>query len=111
MDSKRFYMLEMTLKNTRNTYLNGFGLALSIYDILDLDLTNTQHTSSHQRCSLKKGVLKNYTNSQENTCARVPVNFVKILKTPFLQNTSERLLLSALGLLQWTGIGFIKHLD
>ena len=43
--------------------------------------------------------------SQENTCARVsllkkrlwrnrfPVNFAKFLRTPFLQNTSERLLL------------------
>ena len=26
--------------------------------------------SSHQRCSVRKGVLRNFTKSQENTCAR-----------------------------------------
>ena len=26
---------------------------------------------SHQKCSVKRGVLKNFANSQENTCARV----------------------------------------
>ena len=64
----------------------------------------------------KKVFLEISQNSQENTCARVsfsiklqalglqlylkkglwhrcfPVNFVKYLRTPFLQNTSERLL-------------------
>ena len=63
----------------------------------------------HQRCSMKKGVLKHFSNSQENTCARgtfatllkkrlwlrcFPVNFAKFLRTPFLQNTSRRLLLT-----------------
>ena len=67
---------------------------------------------------MEKGVLRNVTKlSQENTCARVsffnkvaglkhanlfkkrlwqrcfPVNFVKFLRTSFLQNTSGRLLL------------------
>ena len=32
-------------------------------------------------------------NSQENTCARDTVNFVKFLRTPFLQNSSGQLLL------------------
>ena len=55
----------------------------------------------------KKGVLKNFQqNSQETTCARAsfllkkrlwhrcfPVNFAKFVRTPFLQNTSGRLLL------------------
>ena len=64
----------------------------------------------------KKVFLKILHNSQENTCARVSflkklqaeacvfikkrlwhrcfrVNFTKFLRTPFLQNTSERLLL------------------
>ena len=27
--------------------------------------------SSYRRCSVKKGVLRNFANSQENTCARV----------------------------------------
>ena len=73
--------------------------------------------SSHQRCSVKKGVLSNSQNSQENTSARAslliklqappatllkkrlwhrcfPVNVAKFLRTPFSQNTSGRLLLS-----------------
>ena len=61
--------------------------------------------SSHRRCSIKKMFLKNSQNSQENTCARVsflnkvaglrrfPLNFANFLRIPFLQNTSERLLL------------------
>ena len=27
------------------TYLTGFGLTLSVYDIFDLDLRNTQHNT------------------------------------------------------------------
>ena len=57
--------------------------------------------SSHRRCSAGKDVSE---NSQENTYVRVslyqglwhkcfPVNFAKFLITPFLQNTSGRLLL------------------
>ena len=54
----------------------------------------------------KRVFLKISQNSQENTCARVsflkkrlwhrcfPVNFVKFLRAPFLQNTSEQLLLN-----------------
>ena len=44
--------------------------------------------SSHQRCSKKKVFLKMQQNSQENICAR-------FLRTPFLQNTSGRLLLNS----------------
>ena len=71
--------------------------------------------SSHWRCSVKKMFLEISQNSQENTCARIslliklqastlfkkslwhrcfPVNFSKFLRTPFLQNTSRRLLLT-----------------
>ena len=40
--------------------------------------------SSHQRCStILKGVLRNFTNSQENTCARV--SFLIKLQTSGLQ--------------------------
>ena len=63
--------------------------------------------SSHQRCSVNKKVfLEISQNYQENTCLRpatllkkrlwhrcFPVNFVKFLRTPFLQNTSGWLLL------------------
>ena len=74
---------------------------------------STKFKSSHRRCSLKKVFLEISQNSQENTCAtvhffnkvaglllkkrlwhrRFPVSFVKFLRTPFLQNTSGRLLL------------------
>ena len=73
--------------------------------------------SSHQRCSVRKGALSNIANSQEGTCVRVsfliklqlqacnfiekrlwhrcfPVSFAKVLRIPFLQNTSGRLLLA-----------------
>ena len=72
--------------------------------------------SSHQRCSGKKVFLEIPQHSQENTYARdsfsiklqawpatllkkslwhrcFPVNVVEFLRTPFLQNTYERLLL------------------
>ena len=61
-----------------------------------------QVRSSHQRCSMKKGFLKNSQNSQEHTCARIwetlwhrcfLVNFAKFLRIPFLQNNLGRLLL------------------
>ena len=79
--------------------------------------------SSHQRCSIRKGVLRNFakfTGKQlyqslffnkisglrpATLCKKrlwhrcFPVNFRKFLKTPFLQNTSGRLLLNKEGLL------------
>ena len=45
--------------------------------------------SSHQRCFIKKGVLKNFakfTGKQLHRCFLV--NFVKFSRTPFLQNTT-----------------------
>ena len=72
--------------------------------------------SSHQRCSIKKGVLRNFTEfTAKHLCQSLffnkvagrmsatllkkrlwhrcfPVNFVKFLRTPFLQNTFGRLL-------------------
>ena len=45
----------------------------------------------------KKGLLKNFAKFTGNTCARVSflikLNSTKFLRTPFLQNTFERLLL------------------
>ena len=66
--------------------------------------------SSHQRCSVRKGVLRNFTKfTGKHLCQSLmpatllkkrlrhrcfPVNFVKFLRTPFSKNTSWRLLLS-----------------
>ena len=60
----------------------------------------------HGMCSIKKEVLKNFTNLQENTCLFLkrllkvrlrhccfPVNFTKFLLTTVLQNICEGLLL------------------
>ena len=72
-------------------------------------------TSSYLRCFVKKVFLEISQNLQENACARdsflikmqarfatlltnslwyrcFPMNFVKFIRTPFLQNTSGRLL-------------------
>ena len=68
--------------------------------------------SSHQRCSVRKGVLRNFAKfTGGHLCQNLflikrrplltrriwhryfPVNFAKFLRTPFLQNTSGRLLL------------------
>ena len=40
LDSKWFYVLEF---EKYSNYLTGFGMTLSVYNILDLDLRNTQH--------------------------------------------------------------------
>ena len=72
-----------------------------------------------QRCSIRKGVLKNFAKfTGKHLCQSLffnkvagvkpatllkkrlwhrcfPVNFAKFLRTPFLQNTSGRLLLSS----------------
>ena len=73
--------------------------------------------SSHRRCSVRKGVLRNYAEfTGKHLCQTLfsnkvaglspatlfkkrlwhryfPVNFAKFLRTPFLQNTSSRLFL------------------
>ena len=75
---------------------------------VDFVMTTLNDTEAVIRwCSVEKVFLKISQNSQENTCTRVssrlrsttllkkrlwhrcfPVNFVKFLRTPFLQNTS-----------------------
>ena len=50
----------------------------------------------HQRCSMKKGVLKNFARSTgKHLCQSLffNLNFAKFLRTPFLQNTTGQLLL------------------
>ena len=52
------------------------------------------YRSSHQRCSIKRGVLRNFTKFTGKH-----LKFVKFLRPPFLQNTSGRLLLDLENLL------------
>ena len=76
-----------------------------------------KYRSRHRRCSLKKGVLRNFEKfTGKHLCQRLflnkveglrpatllkkslwhkyfPVNFAKFLRTPFLQSTSGRMLL------------------
>ena len=88
-----------------------------------LTLENFQvflHRSRHRRCSVKKDVLRNFTKFTEKHlrqslfCKKIaalrpatllkkklwhscfPVNFAKFLRTPFLQNTPGRQLLSTI---------------
>ena len=78
--------------------------------------------SNYQGCSVKKGVLRNFAKFTENTFARAsflikmqvpaallkerpwhrffPVNFAKFVITSFSQNTSGRLLLVFMGMLE-----------
>ena len=85
--------------------------SFSEYILMGSLLHLLRNRSSHQRRSIKKGALKISQNSQEDSCARVPVpkacnlwkkrlwhksfpeNFTKSLRTHFLQNTSGWLLL------------------
>ena len=83
----------------------------------------TKNRSSHRRCSVRKGFLEISQNSQGNTCARgsfliklqasglqlyqerdwrrcFPVDFAKLLRKIFLQNTSGLLLLAKLTFFQ-----------
>ena len=94
---------------------------LKCKSVLIFSISNSSiYRSSHRRCSVKKVFLEISRNSQENTCTRVsfliklkapaallkkrlwqkcfPVNFVKFLRTLFLQNNSGR------------AFGFIKNI-
>ena len=89
--------------------------SLSLLQI-DFLTPSTIYKSSHRRCSVRKGVLRNFakltgkhvcqslffSSFRPEACSFIkkglwhrcfPVNFVKFLRTPFLQNTSGRLLL------------------
>ena len=65
--------------------------------LIALDSLLTITGSSHQRCSIEKSVLMpescNFIK-KEIWHGCFPVNFVKFLRTPFLQNTFGRLLLN-----------------
>ena len=91
------------------TDYNYFHKKVELYKCL------TSVRSSHLRCFIIKGVLRNFAKFTgkhlRNTGKRLrpatllkkrcfPVNFAKFLRAPFLQNTSGRLLLSILDLSQ-----------
>ena len=72
----------------------------------------SKNRSSQQRCSVKKGVLRNFTKFAGKHLCLSPaillkkrlwnrcftVNFVKFLRTPFLQNIFGSLLLDVTGI-------------
>ena len=61
-----------------------------ICNISTASLRIIRRRSSRQEVFNEKGVLRNFKNSRENTCARVlcfHVNFVKFLRTPFFYRT------------------------
>ena len=92
--------------------ITGYNLTNELTSV-----TECKYDLFNLRCSTKKVFLEISQNSQENTCAKVsfllkfaglmratllkirpwhrrfPANFVKFLRTSFLQNTSRRLLL------------------
>ena len=93
-------MLLSGSNNFVKAYEKRSSYVLGCYKVL------SKRCGSHQRCSIKKGVLKEISqNAQGNICTRVsflkkrlwhrclPMNFVKFLRTPFLQNTTGRLFL------------------
>ena len=70
-----FYMITASvLKGLTNNFY-GFSLRFPRHWSLKIDslnwLVNLLTKTGHRRCSIKKGALKNFENSQENTCARV----------------------------------------
>ena len=95
---------------------NAFIRDLRHYWFKSLNILSSAR-SSHQRCSIIKGVLRNFTKfTGKHLCQSLffnkvaglspatllkkrlwhrcfPVNFAKFLRTPFLHNTSGRLLL------------------
>ena len=61
---------------------------------IEIILRLLKYRSSHQRCSVKKGVLRNFAKfTGKDLCQSHFFNKVAGLRTPFLQNTSGRLLL------------------
>ena len=107
--------LGLTKKKTqrRSKYLVSLKKYVQQKSIINRNLTCK---SSNQRCSLGKGVLRNFPKfTRKHLCLSpflntftglrpaalfkkrlwhrcFPVNFVKFLRTPFLQNTSGQLL-------------------
>ena len=58
-------------------YLSGFQIYICCYSKIHLIVV----ISIHRRCSIRKGVLRNFQNPQENNCARVSflIIFINVL--------------------------------
>ena len=121
LKSRLFYMFSLNLSVDvidNNICRFDFRFMISLF----FWIVHRFARSSHWRCSIKKVFLEISQNSQENTSTRVsflscrpkkrlwytgfPVNFVKFLRTPILQNTSGRLLLYSLILKSWKVISW-----
>ena len=71
------------------------GLPKWLKQMVNPNLVLSQSRSSHRRCSMKLGETSNFIKKiLSHWC--FPVNFAKILRTTFLQNTSGWLLLKIL---------------
>ena len=126
--------MKLFLTCLENQVVSGLGDQIIFYDILTISIVSvvsdeiicifhvnqrnqSSHRSNHQRCFIRKGVLRNFTKflgkhlfqsvffnkvaalkpatlSKKRLWHRCfPKNFVKFLGISFLQNNSERLLL------------------
>ena len=68
------------------------------------------YRSNQRRCSVEKGVYKNFTNFIRKH-RRFPVKFAKFLKTPILRNICERLLLNLSGILRSSMKRFLRNMQ
>ena len=101
--------------NTSDSYNQGFSRTPTLSAEEFIGVKDSKYrfdfvifTSSHQRCSIKKAVLKITQYSQENAFSPAnfiekriqhryfPVNIAKFLRTPILKNICERLFLHIL---------------
>ena len=114
-----FFLWHLLIFSLTFTFYVGIFLWLSVINFTLTIRVLVIDRSSHWRCSVKKMFLEILQNSLENTCARFsfliklqasgnrhqttllkkrlwhrcfPVNFLKFLRTHFLQNTSGLLL-------------------
>ena len=109
----------LQLKNNENITCNTLKVNIFIYPkcIYRIFASLKDLKNSHRRCSVRKGVFRNFTKfTEKHLCQSLffnkvadlklatllknklwhrcfPVNFGKFLRTLFLQNTSGRLLL------------------
>ena len=108
----RIWKVKFSASNLNLCPLNQLA---QVTQVTTMEVTKMNHRSSHRRCSVKKGVLRNFANfTGKHLCQSLffnkaeglrpasllkkrlwhrcfPVNVAKFLRTPFLQNTSGRL--------------------
>ena len=94
-----FHNIDLKYKNSN--YISAINISIALNFGFEFRYWFAQKQPPEVFC--KKGVIRNFKNSQENTSDRIlkkrlwhrcfPMNFAKSLRTPFLQNVSRRLLL------------------